>query len=70
MNNYLLFSNPNFISGMARVLDLGSTLNEYNSLLSPEQADFVAISSDWLAVGSDIASSIAEFKRTEIDGKK
>ena len=58
MTDYFLFVNPNFISGMARVLDLGSTLNEYNSTFIPEVADYCALKSDWLVVGSDIQAAI------------
>lgn len=60
MLKYFLFSNPTLLSEVGRVMDLGSTLNEYNSSVTPELADFFAISSDWNAVGSDIQSAMAE----------
>lgn len=62
MGTYLLFARPSFISGMARVLDLGCTLNEYNQSLSPDSADYLAINSDWYAVGSDIRSALANYE--------
>ncbi len=31
MQKYFLFANPGTIEGMARVLDLGASLNEYNT---------------------------------------
>ena len=55
MNDYsdLLFARPSFLEGAARVLDLGSTLNEYNSSLTPEQADHLALRNDLQRVGGD-----------------
>ena len=61
MENYHLFANPSFITGMARILDLGTTLNEYNSVPSPEVADFLAIKSDWMEVGADLFSAIRNY---------
>jgi hypothetical protein len=53
MTDYL-FAKPSFLGGMASVLDLGSTLTEYNVSPTPEQADAIAIYNDWKAVGNDI----------------
>lgn len=61
MGNYHLFTNPSFITGMARILDLGTTLDEYNSDPSPEVADFLAIKSDWMEVGADLFSTIRNY---------
>ena len=63
MEKYFLFANPSVIEGIARVLDLGTTLNEYNVSLSPEQADHAAISSDWKTVASDLKSAMVEHER-------
>jgi hypothetical protein len=49
-----LFAEPSFLEGMARVLDLGNTLNEYNRCLSGELTDYYAILGDWRAVGNEI----------------
>jgi hypothetical protein len=68
MGDYFLFANPSFISGMSRVLDLGSTLNEYNNTFFPEVADFCAIKSDWGVVGSDIQSAIDSNEEKENKG--
>lgn len=53
-----LFAEPSFREGMARVLDLGGTLNEYNYSRSGRLADYFALRSDWLAVGHDIWQAI------------
>lgn len=45
-----LFARPSFLEGLSRVLDLGATLQEYNSSLNPEQADAIAQQMDWQAV--------------------
>ncbi len=59
MTDYL-FTHFNFISGLARGLDLGDALTEFNRSLSSEEADTTAIRADWMAVGKDISLAIAE----------
>ena len=49
-----LFSTPSFIEGVGRLLDFGSTLNNYNYSKSDKEADYKAIRSDWCAVGCNI----------------
>jgi hypothetical protein len=49
-----LFARPSFIEGFARVLDVGNVLNEYNRSLTGQQADFLALHSDWRAIGQNI----------------
>lgn len=55
-----LFARPSFFEGMPRVLDIGGTLNEYNTSLSAEQTDSLAISADWRAIGSDLFEAFEE----------
>jgi hypothetical protein len=62
MTDYL-FAKPNFIGGMARLLDLGSTLNVYNDSPSEEIADMKALKSDWMAVGNDMRFAIKKSRR-------
>ena len=57
---YNLFATPNFIGGMSYVLDLGSTLTQYNVSASPKQADFGAVSSDWVVTGNDIRHAMSQ----------
>ena len=57
---YNLFATPSFIGGMSHVLDLGSTLTQYNVSASPKQADFWAVSSDWVATGNDIKYAMSQ----------
>lgn len=63
----LLFARPSFLTGFARVLDIGDTLTEYNRSPSPEEADRNALRSDWRAVGDDLRVAIAAYEREERD---
>ena len=53
-----LFARPSFEEGVARVIDLGATLNIYNKNDTPEKTDAKAIYSDWASVGDDITYAI------------
>lgn len=57
MTDYL-YAHPSFLGGMARCLDLGDTLTEYNQALTGEQADLLAMKADWMAVGEDFRVAI------------
>jgi hypothetical protein len=58
----ILFAPPSVAEGLARILDLGDTLTEYNRSLSPEQADAYALTADWNAVVDDL---VRAFKKAE-----
>lgn len=60
-------SRPSFVEGMSRLLDFGNTLSEYNTSLTPAQADFLAISADWRFIGYDCASILAKMSQ-DIEG--
>src|SRR5215211_402050 len=59
--SYRLFAKPSFVEGMARIIDIDSTLNVYNENNTPDEADFEALYSDWKSVGDDIAKSIINY---------
>ena len=59
---FYMFARPSALGGMARILDFGGTLNEYNTANSPQQADTLALWSDWLAVGDDMWSAIRAYE--------
>ena len=61
MHSDFLYAKPSFIEGMARVMDIGGTLNEYNAYEDP---DTIALLMDWLAVGQDMRRASAEYERT------
>ncbi|MBI2459265.1 MAG: hypothetical protein HYV53_01795 [Parcubacteria group bacterium] len=62
-NSTFLFARPSFVEGMARVIDLGSTMQIYNSSKSEKEADVKALKKDWEAVGEDVAYAIKEYER-------
>ncbi|MGD0655384.1 MAG: hypothetical protein ABSA16_13665 [Thermoguttaceae bacterium] len=57
-NSAFLFARPSFFEGVGRIFDFAGTLNEYNNSLTPEQADYFAIKSDWRQIGADINQAI------------
>lgn len=50
-----LFARPSFIEGVARILDFGNTLNQYNT---SADADTIALTMDMYAVGDDLREAI------------
>lgn len=62
-NDYtgLLYAQPGLMEGLGRTLDLGGTFDSFNYSASEEQADRVALLSDWYAVGSDLYHAIGRF---------
>jgi len=60
-----LFARPSFLSGAARVLDLGATFDQYNQSRTGEEADAIALFNDFRAVGLDLLVAAEEAKRTE-----
>lgn len=60
MSNYsdFLYARPSFAEGIARILDFGNTLSEYNYSLTPDQADTVALRMDWHTVGNDLRNAM------------
>ena len=64
-----LFCVPSFLSGIARIFDLGATFNSYNKSDSPSEDDYKAIYSDWLMIGKDIENSMGKITKI-IHGEK
>lgn len=63
-SNYL-YARPSLVEGVARIIDVGGTLQEYNTALTPEQADYLALLSDWSVVGDDLINAMAEYKEVQ-----
>ena len=61
-----LFAVPSFLEGAARLVDFGSTLNEYNQHPTPQEADAALLLSDWLAVGVDVRKAM-EIVQSELE---
>ena len=49
-----LYAQPSFLEGMARIVDFGNTLSEFNESLTPVQANNIALTTDWQAVFADV----------------
>ena len=62
-----LFARPSFLEGVARIFDLGDTMNEYNVSDTGHEADADAIRMDWAAIGQDIGDSMQMFEEKERD---
>jgi len=60
-----LFAKPNFLKGTARIVDLGRTINVYNSSESGAEADRIAIESDWNAVGEDLNKTFKIYEQKQ-----
>lgn len=61
MGSYYGFLNarPSFTEGFVRAVDVGDTLTEYNTSATGEQADYIALTMDWLAIGEDFRHAMA-----------
>ena len=57
-----LIARPSFFEGMARLADVGGTLNEYNYSSDGEKADAIAIWMDWAITGQDIYEAIRAYE--------
>jgi len=53
-----LYARPSFLEGVARLIDWGNTLQEYNTVSNPKVADYLALSADWRVVGHDLESAM------------
>ena len=53
-----LFARPSFLEGVARIMDFGDTLQEYNYSSDPTEADYRAIWSDWQVVGDELRQAL------------
>lgn len=60
-----LYARPSFIEGVARLIDFGNTLQEYNASLTGNQADVLATASDWGVVGDDLKNVMLQHEYLE-----
>ena len=62
-----LFARPSFIEGVARIMDIGGTLNEYNYASDGQEADAIAIWSDWAVIGQDMYKAMGIYREENSD---
>ncbi len=58
-----LFARPSFVEGIARLIDVGGSLNVYNTSPDGVTADTRALDADWRAVGDCVKESILRYAR-------
>jgi len=59
-----LYAHPSFLEGIARIVDVGNVLQEYN--MSSGDADKKAIRADWRAVENDMCKIIKDYCVSEV----
>jgi hypothetical protein len=64
-----LVADPSFLTGIARTLDLWGSLDSYNVSRTPQQADALALRSDWKIVGREIGTA-AKSQRATVGAKR
>ncbi len=58
-----LFTEPSIVEGVSRLMDIGATMQDYNSSKTENEADFKALRNDWKAVGEDLVFSIKNYEQ-------
>lgn len=66
----ILFINPSFGRGIARIVDLFGNLDDYNYDKTEKEADSKALRRDWTIVGRDISHALEEYGRTQTQRAK
>ena len=61
-----IYARPSFLEGVARIMDIGGTLNEYNYASDGQQADAIAIWSDWAVIGQDMYTAMGIYREENI----
>ena len=56
-----LTATPSFLTGMGSVLNVAGNYPEFNVSDSPDEADALALESDWKMVGQDFYDVLGEF---------
>ena len=62
-----LFARPSLIEGIARIMDMRGTLNEYNASDTGAVADAIAIWMDWRMIGQDIHGAMGAFSEETME---
>lgn len=56
--SYYLFAEPSFIEGWARMVDFANSMTEFNQSPTGEQANYIALTTDWQAVFDDVRAAM------------
>ena len=64
---YYAFNLPSFLDGLARIFDIGGTLEEYYPISDRGyEEDLAALRSDWIVIGQDMRYVMGEYADREI----
>jgi hypothetical protein len=66
LRSTFLFAMPSAVGGAGRLFDFAGTMTTYNESRSPEEADAIATTMDWLAVGEDLDTATRRVIPAEI----
>lgn len=64
-----LFANPSLVEGLARLVDLGGTFDQYNESATEEAADLRALTQDWSTVGDHLRLAFRAVAEANHPGK-
>jgi hypothetical protein len=59
----LFYTQPTFLEGVGRLLDVGGFFDDHDVALSETEIDRVALASDWYAVGEDLRRAISLYAK-------
>lgn len=62
MSDYLV-AKPSILEGIARIMDLGGTMQVCNDSSNPDSADYLAFYQDFVQVGNDMRSAIGTIEK-------
>lgn len=65
INSSSLYTDPSFFKGMARVVDLFGSLDEYNYKTTEAEADNEALKRDWFIIGKDLFNAIKTYGKAK-----
>ncbi len=58
-----LTSTSTFVIGMGSVMNVGGNYFDHNSSSTPEEADQIALASDWAVVGQELRAALDQIKQ-------
>ncbi|MDH4162924.1 MAG: hypothetical protein OEW15_09590 [Nitrospirota bacterium] len=65
-----IFVTPSFLMGMGSVLNIAGNYFSISQAVTPEDADYRAIESDWGIVGRDILSATEQIENEQTRSQK
>ncbi len=60
-----LTATSTFVIGMGSVLNIGGNHFQYNRSATSEEADEIALASDWQVIGQDIRAELEQLKKQQ-----